>query len=300
MTSHDNSYKLLFSHARMVEDLLRGFVHEAWIEELDFGTLEKVSGSYITDDLRDREDDIIWRVRWGKNWLYVYLLIEFQSRADPHMAVRIMTYLGLLYQELIRQKKLTESSKLPPVLPVVLYNGNARWLEATDIADLVEVVPGGLEKYLPRLRYLLLDEGAIDESPQLSLRNLAAALFRLEKSREPEGMREVVSALVEWLKASEQTGLRRAFTVWIKSPTTGTRARRRDTRSSGFTGGKDNAGRKSNRMDRAVETAGSSGRPSAGSSPRRNTDAEAFADPPFWHLARVGAISFRTGKTGST
>ena len=26
---HDASYKLLFSHARMVEDLLRGFVHEA-------------------------------------------------------------------------------------------------------------------------------------------------------------------------------------------------------------------------------------------------------------------------------
>jgi hypothetical protein len=26
---HDASYKLLFSHTRMVEDLLRGFVHEA-------------------------------------------------------------------------------------------------------------------------------------------------------------------------------------------------------------------------------------------------------------------------------
>ncbi len=25
-------------------------------------TLEKVSGSYVSDDLRDREDDIVWRV----------------------------------------------------------------------------------------------------------------------------------------------------------------------------------------------------------------------------------------------
>ena len=52
---HDPGYKLLFSHAQMLEDLLRGFVHEQWVQQLDFSTLEKVSGSYVSDDLRDRE-----------------------------------------------------------------------------------------------------------------------------------------------------------------------------------------------------------------------------------------------------
>jgi predicted transposase YdaD len=75
--NHDNSYKLLFSHARMVEDLMRGFVREAWVEHLDFSTLEKINTSYVSDDLRDREDDIVWRVRWKNQWLYVYLLLEF-------------------------------------------------------------------------------------------------------------------------------------------------------------------------------------------------------------------------------
>jgi hypothetical protein len=41
--SHDHSYKLLFSHPEMVADLLRGFVHEGWVEQLDFASLEKVS-----------------------------------------------------------------------------------------------------------------------------------------------------------------------------------------------------------------------------------------------------------------
>jgi hypothetical protein len=49
----------------MVEELILSFVHEPWISEIDFTTLEKVSGSYISDDLRDREDDIVWRVRVG-------------------------------------------------------------------------------------------------------------------------------------------------------------------------------------------------------------------------------------------
>jgi hypothetical protein len=45
---HDASYKLLFSHARMVEDLLRGFVHEAWVHDVDWTTLERVSDSQIS------------------------------------------------------------------------------------------------------------------------------------------------------------------------------------------------------------------------------------------------------------
>ena len=54
--NHDHSYKLLFSEPEIIADLLHGFVHEDWVKELDFSTLEKVSGSYISDDLRARED----------------------------------------------------------------------------------------------------------------------------------------------------------------------------------------------------------------------------------------------------
>jgi len=76
MANHDSSYKYFFSHARMVEDLLKGFVREEWVGNLDFSTLEKVNGNYVSDDLRDRADDIVWRIRWGKEWLYVYILLR--------------------------------------------------------------------------------------------------------------------------------------------------------------------------------------------------------------------------------
>jgi len=120
----DNTYKTLFSYPRMVSDLLTGFVREDWVRELDLSTLEKVNASYVADEVRERHDDLVWRVRWGEEWLYVYLLLEFQSTVDPYMAVRMPAYVSLLYQDLIRQEKLTESGSLPPVLPVVLYNGD--------------------------------------------------------------------------------------------------------------------------------------------------------------------------------
>ncbi len=216
MHEQDHSYKLLFSHATMVEDLLRGFIPGEWVKELDLTTLTKVSSSFISDDLREREDDLIWRVRWQQEWLYVYLLLEFQSTIDSFMAVRIMTYLGLFYQDLIKQQSLTARDSLPPVLPIVLYNGQTRWRAAQNIRHLIPVVPSGLEPYCPHLEYLVLDEGAFSDSDLAPLRNLVAALFRLEQSRTITDIRRVLDQLLEWLSTPEQAGLRRDFTVWLQ------------------------------------------------------------------------------------
>lgn len=101
---HDNGYKLLFSHAEMVADLLREFVGEDWVRNLDFPSLEKIPTENVSEKaLQRRESDIVWRLRWkgSKRWIYVYLLLEFQSTVDPLMALRVMTYLGLLYQNLV-------------------------------------------------------------------------------------------------------------------------------------------------------------------------------------------------------
>lgn len=47
----------------MVRDLLQGFVPEQWVSHLDFSSLEKVNASYVSEELLNRADDIVWRVR---------------------------------------------------------------------------------------------------------------------------------------------------------------------------------------------------------------------------------------------
>jgi predicted transposase/invertase (TIGR01784 family) len=215
MTDHDHSYKLLFSHPEMVRDLLRSFVLEDWVSQIDFSTLERMSDSYISDTLRERHDDLVWRVQFRDEWLYVYLLLEFQSTQDRFMAARIMEYIAMLYRDIIRRDRPSKSGKLPPVLPIVLYNGDARWNAACDISDLIEEVPGGLAKYRPRLRYLLIDEGAYPEDTLRPLKNVVSSLFQLESSTSPENIRALVKDVFHWLKEPEQAQLRRAFTVYL-------------------------------------------------------------------------------------
>ena len=77
MTYHDKSYKRFFSDPVMVRDLLTGFIDEDWVKYHDFITLETVKNQFVTDDLRQREDDINWRIRTREGWVYVNLLIVF-------------------------------------------------------------------------------------------------------------------------------------------------------------------------------------------------------------------------------
>ena len=137
---HDETYKKLFAFPRMVEDLLRGFVAGPWSEEIDFSTLEKLSAEYVSDELLARHGDAVWRVRLRESWLYLLVLLEFQSQDEPRMALRILAYTSLLYQELVRNGAVGAGERLPAVLPVVLYNGEPAWRAARDMDDLITPV----------------------------------------------------------------------------------------------------------------------------------------------------------------
>ena len=213
--NQDASYKKLFSNPLLVRDLISGFVPDEWLRSLDYSTLEKMPGSYVADDLRGRADDVVWRVKVGLNWVYLYLLIEFQSSVDKYMALRMMVYIGLLYQDLIQSGQITKGSKLPPVLPIVLYNGFKRWKAVTDIADLVAVAPGLVAQYRPQMRYLLIDEGSYADAHLESLQNLVAAVFRIEHPDKPERIGEIIQKLNLWL--ADMPELRRMFAIWMRA-----------------------------------------------------------------------------------
>jgi Putative transposase, YhgA-like len=185
MGSHDSGYKLLFSHPYLVECLIRGFVPGPWIDQLDFSSLEPVREAHPRDEIGVRYDDMIWRLRWRDSgeWIYVYLLIEFQSADEPFMAVRVLDYDGGLYRQLVRALKLKRGDKLPIVFPLVLYRGAKTWQAATDVFDLIAPAPAEIAPYLPHLRYLLLDANAYPAAQLEQMRNPAACSRAAVSSR---------------------------------------------------------------------------------------------------------------------
>ena len=213
---HDENYKKLFAFPRMVEDLLRGFAAREWAGALDFSTLRKVAAEYVSDALLKRHGDTVWQVRF-RDSRDLLIPLEFQSRDDPRMALRILAYTSLLYQELARNEApvLDKYGRLPSVLPVVLYNGAAPWKAAQEVSELVQPVEGALAAYRPSQRYHVLDERHVG-ADDLPRPNLMTAVVRLERIRTPWDLLEVVDVLREWLRSPEDDELRRAFTDWVR------------------------------------------------------------------------------------
>ena len=134
---HDAAYKAMYRHRQAILDLRRylaaphGPLGPGTLAALDFSTLAKLPAEWVTEGFRRRHGDQVWRIRFrdaapesgigAGAWLL--LLLEFQSRDDPDMALRILGYVVELYRDLEAQGVVRPGLRRPPVLPVVVHNG---------------------------------------------------------------------------------------------------------------------------------------------------------------------------------
>ena len=79
---NDRQYKYVFSHPIFVEKLLKSFIHEDFIKDLDFSSLDKVNKSFVDEDLGKYESDTIYKVYFKGKPIYIFILMEFQSKVD--------------------------------------------------------------------------------------------------------------------------------------------------------------------------------------------------------------------------
>ena len=215
----DKGYRLLFSFPRMVEDLIRLFVGGEWIDRLDFSTLEKVSERDVSPELVRREKDLLWRLtlrpeKGTADWLYVYLHLEFESRNNPLMAVRVVTYRMLLWEDLIRQKALSGSGRLPPVMSLVVYTGDSPWTGPTSVAELIEPLPGAPEGSDP-LGYRLIEQRRYPSSELDAEASPVSGLFLIERRGGPEDLARAAREMARGLPGAENRALREALGTYV-------------------------------------------------------------------------------------
>ena len=217
MGQHDLSYRLFFTHRRMIRDLLREIVAEPWVERLDLDSGGLAETSFVSATHESRASDVIWKFHRKSSGepVPIYILLEFQSRPDPSMPVRFMEYESLLYQRLVASEPSVSWRKLPLVLPVLFYNGSERWSVATDLGSSLGDLDPSEETYRPRLRYRLVDEAAYPLEKLMAMDSPVAELFLIERCEDGPEVFARLPPLRRSIPASE-TSLRRAFATWLQ------------------------------------------------------------------------------------
>jgi predicted transposase YdaD len=215
MHEHDHSFRHLFARPQMIETLVREFVPEPWVEDLDFSSLERVNATYVSSALKRKEVDMVWKLRRRDgSEVIVYLLVEFQSRAERFMAVRLMSYVAALYLDLIARGELAPGRRLPLVIPLVVYNGAGRWRAPRQLSALIEAVEPAAQAYIPELLYRVIDQGSYAPEDLEKREGLTALLFWL-KSQGAQGPRRVHTRLKKLLAKAGDPALYRAVLAWL-------------------------------------------------------------------------------------
>ena len=186
MNIHDSGYKRLFSNRTIFQQLLETFVNQEWVHSLDFDNCESLDKSFISEHYKETESDLIYKVQFQDHprqdrdrnrEIYIYILIEFQSRVEPFMALRVLNYITNFYMDFLVNNKGVK--KLPAVFPIVLYNGNAPWMAPVNLSALIEQTPP-LGRFALDFEYFLIVENEYSQEALLKIRNIVSTLFLAE------------------------------------------------------------------------------------------------------------------------
>ena len=156
----DRSAKWLIRQREHLEALLR-MVAGQIADALDFAHVEQLNRSFISDELRPQESDMVFRVPFRsptqtRQEVIVYLLIEHQSTIDPSMALRLLSYMIQIWMEEHRQwqeERHPQSEwQLTPIVPIVFYTGKGAW--RVPLSDRPPGHPGSPYPFRPDFRHL--------------------------------------------------------------------------------------------------------------------------------------------------
>ncbi len=205
---HDKGYRRLFKNKGIFRQLLETFVAKDWVKELDFETCETLDKSFVSEQYKETVSDIIHKIKLRRHDIFIVILTEFKSTVERFTSLDISHYVASFYKDYVESNK--NVRMLPPVFPILLYNGNAKWTAPTKLSDLIEG-SGYLGEYSLNFSYYKI---AINEYPKkylLRLKNVVSLLFLAEayydakllereflEVFEREKDKEAISLLLNW------------------------------------------------------------------------------------------------------
>jgi hypothetical protein len=158
-TPHDALFKAAFSKLRHARGLLLALVPGPLSRRLAWPTLRLESGIAVGDgDLDEQRMDLVYSVRAGTRRVLLYVLAEHQSKVDPWMAFRMLSYLMAIWKGYRAQHP--RARKLPPILPIVVHHSPTGWTAPIAFEDLLDAdaqLLDALGPYVLRFRFLLDD-----------------------------------------------------------------------------------------------------------------------------------------------
>lgn len=176
---HDSFFRSTLSNLGVAKDLLQAHLAPELVQQIDWSTLRLTNKSYVDEQLKHLQTDMVYACQLNGKDAYIYTLIEQQTKPDPLLAFRILEYNVTMIREHLKQG----NKKLPLIANLVLYSGKQTpYPHSVDIFDCFEAPEKAREMMFKPLT--LIDLGQLSEE-ELAKHGSADLLeLLLKQSRE--------------------------------------------------------------------------------------------------------------------
>lgn len=189
---HDKIYRKLLENKKNAVRVINNFFKIT--DKIEETQIEKYNSSYISDDLKNSEADIVYKVKDEE----VFFLIEHQTKIDYSMAYRILKYELSIIESSLAETKLRYQNKgyiYPLIIPIVLYTGMKKWDAKLNLIE----IQSKWKKYegIELSKYNILDINDLNNKELMKEENIISKLLIIEKSNT---QKEFIENLKEILK----------------------------------------------------------------------------------------------------
>lgn len=157
---HDAMVRAVLSDLTEARSFLQVHLPEMVSQALTWPTLKILEGSFIDEDLRSSEADLLYEVEHvsGEQSIWLYVLLEHQSTSDRWMRLRLLKYCCRIWEMNLKERP--RPNELRPIVPLVFYQGNQYWTYSTEFADLfAESIRNW--PWVPHFHHELLDQSGM-------------------------------------------------------------------------------------------------------------------------------------------
>jgi len=180
----DSIFKELFEDRTVFYDFLKAFLPKEITKQIKETDLKREQTELIGKDFSIKRSDILYKIekRNGQD-IYIYLLLEHQSKVDQLMAFRMLAYKVRIWEQYVKSHKKESKQKgfkLPVIIGMVFYDGKAKWTSPMDVKEKITKIKN-MEEYLIKANYELINLSSIKEETIINMKNALGIILLTDK-----------------------------------------------------------------------------------------------------------------------
>ncbi len=197
MGTYDSAFKKVFSDKRIFSEFIEAFVPALRDLNINEKNLVLENTSFTDPSLSNRESDLLYKIKYKNNDIFLYVLVEHQSTIDQLMPFRLLVYMTRIWERYIKDEKKDKKHgdkkfRLPLIIPIVFYDGEDSWSVPLNFKDKIisfDNIPGisetnikNIYRYIPKFEYELIELAKIKSDDLLRLQNALGLLLTFDSS----------------------------------------------------------------------------------------------------------------------